>query len=136
MAGGKWIDGLKPKMAVAKAARVVLKVRLTAAEKLVRPAVEKAYEDVEHVHHLRVATRRAAAALRAFADALPAKPLKAAKRALKAIRQTAGNARDWDVLLETARKRRGLRFLIGHASGRRAAAQAALVEAAEEFADD
>jgi CHAD domain-containing protein len=55
-------------------------------------------EQVEHVHHLRVATRRALAALDAFHDVLPATRCTWFKKRLRHLRRAAGEARDLDVL--------------------------------------
>src|SRR5207248_2386197 len=95
-------------------------------------AVDKPHEDAEHVHQLRVGTRRAAAALRVFADALPHKLLKGTRRTLRRIRRAAGDARDWDVFLSAlpaakplaaAAAGPALDFLVGYAVGERTAAQ-------------
>jgi CHAD domain-containing protein len=51
----------------------------------------------ERIHKLRVAVRRATAALDAFAPCLPRRTFKRARRAVRDIRRTAGAARDWDV---------------------------------------
>ena len=52
------------------------------------------------VHQLRVATRRASAALDLFSDSVRRKDHRRWKRRLKLIRKTAGQARDLDVLIE------------------------------------
>jgi CHAD domain-containing protein len=140
MADGKWIQGLSPEMRVADAARVILAARFEVVRRTLPPAVEHPDDDPEHVHQLRVATRRAGAAVRVFAGCLPKKHRNAAKRYLRAIRRAAGDARDWDVFLvglmahqETAPAEAGpaLDFLLGYALGERSAAQARLVQAAE-----
>lgn len=139
MADGKWIAGLTPGMPVADAAKAVLAERFAVVRTALPLAAEHASENVEHVHQLRVGTRRAAAALRVFADALPGKPAKATRRALRAIRRAAGDARDWDVFLAMLPESKAfaaspaqpaLDFLAGYAFGERAAAQARLAEAA------
>lgn len=141
MADGKWIEGLTPGMSVADAAKATLVARFAVVRHFLPLAAEKSQEDVEYVHQLRVGTRRAAAALRVFADALPRKLLKATKRTLRRLRRAAGDARDWDVFLaslpsakplatETAKP--ALDFLIGYAIGERTAAQQRLIDAAAE----
>lgn len=139
MADGKWIDGLAPTAPVAEAARAALAARFAVVRHYLPLAVEKPYADIEHVHQLRVGTRRAAAALRAFAAAVPYKPYKDVKRALRALRRAAGDARDWDVFraaLEVAKpvtsSKPALDFLSGYAFGERAAAQLRLASAASE----
>ena len=99
MAEGKWITGLTPEMPADEAARVVLAVRLSAVRHHLLLASERAAEDVEHVHQLRVATRRAGAAVWIFRDLMVRKVLRDCKRTLRAVRRAAGAARDWDVFL-------------------------------------
>lgn len=55
-------------------------------------------EDAEHVHQLRVATRRALAAIDAFRAVLPEKHRAWFEKRLIRIRRAAGEARDLDVL--------------------------------------
>ncbi len=147
MAGGKWIPGLTADTPPADAARRVLTVRLELVRNLLPPALHEAEENPEHVHQLRVATRRARAALDIFADCLPPKAFKRAKRELRDLRRAASEARDWDVFLlslaerqrqPAARQRPGLDFLTGYALSRRLAAQDHLVAAGQEqpFASD
>lgn len=141
MADGKWIDGLTPATPVPDAARAVLAARFAVVRQFLPLAAEKPFESSEYVHQLRVGTRRAAAALRVFADALPGKPLKTARRTLRAVRRAAGDARDWDVFLAslpdakplaTSAGKPALGFLLGYAIGERNAAQARLVSTASE----
>jgi CHAD domain-containing protein len=138
MADDKWIRGLTGDMPLAAAARHVLAVRLGAVRDRLGLVRGPAADDVEHVHQLRVGTRRAAAAVRIFRDLQPKKLARRAKRALRDVRRSAGAARDWDVFLETiigrvasapAARRRGLDFLVGYAQGQRACA-ANLLQAA------
>ncbi len=132
MSDRKWIEGLRPETPLADAARQALRARLEAVRQALPPAVREADRDPEHVHRLRVATRRADAALRIFRASLPEKVFKAARRRLRRIRRAAGAARDWDVFLLSLVERRperpaaehaGLDFLTGYACGQRAAAQ-------------
>src|SRR5690242_19116005 len=105
MIDSKWIGGLTPDMPVHKAAEHVLEVRLGAVAYHLPLALEQAHEDPEHIHDLRVSTRRAAAALRIFADCLPAKVHKSSKKYLRRLRRSAGQARDADVFLTTVSAR-------------------------------
>jgi CHAD domain-containing protein len=132
VAQGKWLSDLTPTTLVADAARHVLTVRLEVVRDCLPPALEHADEDVEHVHQLRVATRRAGAALRIFSACLPEKAFRAARKALRRLRRAAGAARDWDVFLESLaalpwpasdKRRPALDFLVGFAVAQRAAAQ-------------
>jgi CHAD domain-containing protein len=142
MAGGKWISDLTAETPVADAARRALTVRLEVVRDYLPLALQQADEDTEHVHQLRVGTRRARAALDMFSLCLPPKTYKAAKRLLRGLRRAAGEARDWDVFLagllawegrKGTRERPGLDFLIGQAVALRVAAQAHLEEAAADY---
>src|SRR5262245_3086583 len=95
---GKWIAGLSSETPVSKAAREVLAVRLDAVNQTGGQAVE-AFTDPEAVHKLRVATRRARAALDMFAGALPRKALRRGRKTLRKLRRAAGAVRNLDVLL-------------------------------------
>src|SRR6267142_628767 len=141
MADGKWIQDLHADTPLADAARRVLAVRLEVVRDKLPLAVHKPDEDIEHVHHLRVGTRRAGAALEIFASCLPDKVHQKARKQLRRIRRAAGEARNWDVFLTTLqerakdrpeRERVGLDFLFGYAQGQRIAAQTRLEAAAFE----
>ncbi len=130
-------------MPLAEAARFTLERRLIAVRDRLPSAVFQSAADVEHVHQLRVSTRRAAAALRIFAECLPGRLLKKTRQSLRRIRRSAGEARDWDVSLDMvetrlnrapAKHRSGLIFLAGVAQSRRIAAQAFLLTAHAEEA--
>jgi CHAD domain-containing protein len=144
MGDEKWIEGLHSDMPAHEAAQLALAVRLGAVRDRLPDAVFRADDDVEHVHQLRVSTRRAAAALRLFADCMPERLAKKARKALREIRRSAGEARDWDVFLDMlqrrvgrapAKERRGLDFLVGVARGRREVAQERLRQAHDQKAD-
>jgi CHAD domain-containing protein len=131
MAEGKWIDGLHGHLPALEAARLVLAARLATVHDYLPLALHHA-EETEFVHQLRVATRRADAALKLFRDHLPDADFKAARKRLRSIRRAAGAARDWDVFaLEVTerlhtrpeKERAGLDCLFGLAQGRRASAQ-------------
>ncbi len=135
---GKWLRELRGDMPVVTAARQGLRARLTPVRDLLPPAIFQADDDPEHVHQLRVSTRRAGEALRIFAFCLPKKVYDKVRKQLRQVRRAAGAARDWDVFLEMLGQRRrkppanrqpGNDFLIGLAQGRRLAAQEELVAA-------
>jgi CHAD domain-containing protein len=145
MAEGKWISDLTPETPLAEAARHVLFVRLQVVKDYLPRAALEADHDIEYVHQLRVATRRADAALRIFVDCLPKKTHGKARRRLKMLRRAAGAARDWDVFLTDllareeeadATHRAGLDFLIGYALGQRCAAHADLEAVYRQQGDD
>jgi CHAD domain-containing protein len=137
MTAGKWIEGLSGSAAPADAARRVLAVRLEMVREYLPLAAHEPEKDPEHVHQLRVGTRRARAALDIFAGCLPAKVYKAARKQLRDVRRAAGQARDWDVFLAdltrrehrpSRRHRAGLDVVVGYALARRSVAQAHLEE--------
>jgi CHAD domain-containing protein len=143
MSDNKWIDGLEPDMPTHRAAGNVLEVRLGAVVHHLPLALAQADNDPEHVHQLRVSTRRAAAALRIFKDCLPGKVHKQVRKYLRRIRKSAGEARDADVFLMTLtarlprarpNERAGLDFLFGFGRHRRMAAQEHLRDANAEDA--
>jgi CHAD domain-containing protein len=139
MADGKWIPDLAPTTSLADAARHVLTVRLDVVRHHLPLALRKADQDIEHVHQLRVGTRRAGAALRIFSLCLPQKVYDASRRQLRKLRRAAGAARDWDVFIEMltdwgqgqgTRHRAGLDLLTGYATAQRELAQEHLSAAA------
>ncbi len=139
MADGKWIAELTADTPLIDAARLALRARMKAVGDYLPLAADDPPSDPEHVHQLRVATRRAAAALRIFASCLPGRAAKRARRRLRRLRRAAGAARDWDVFTldlltrfaeVPERERAGLDYLLGYAAGQRAAAQVQLVDTA------
>src|SRR4051794_10807466 len=97
MADSKWITDLAGEVPLAAAARQVLKARLATVADRLPDALFRAEDNLEHVHQLRVGTRRAGAAIRIFQSCLSAKTHKAIRKTLRKIRRAAGQARDWDV---------------------------------------
>jgi CHAD domain-containing protein len=132
MLDAKWIPGLHPETPLDKAAKRALAARLEVIHHFLPLAIDKSDDDPEYVHQLRVGTRRAAAAIDILAACLPSKTYKKARTQVRRLRQAAGEARDWDVLLlellqresaADARRRAGLDVLLGYARGQRVAAQ-------------
>jgi CHAD domain-containing protein len=137
---GKWIPDLTPTTSLADAARHVLTIRLDVVRHYLPLALHEADKDPEHVHQLRVATRRAGAALRIFSLCMTPKAYDASRRLLRKLRRAAGAARDWDVFLdmltswgasEGSRHRAGLDLLVGYATAQRESAQEYLCAAAD-----
>jgi CHAD domain-containing protein len=136
MADGKWIPNLRPTTPVADAARHALTLRLEVVRHYLPLAVHEYDKDVEHVHQLRVGTRRAGAALAIFSCCLPRAVTKRARKLLRRLRRAAGQARDWDVFLDSleALSRQPVRrshrpavdFLSGYALAQREIAQVSL----------
>jgi CHAD domain-containing protein len=132
MADEKWLAGLTGDMPAHEAAQKALSLRLGVVRDRLPAAVFHADDDIENVHQLRVGTRRAAAALRIFAACVPERLHKKTRKTLRALRRSAGEARDWDVFLDMLQsriakapsgQRRGLDFLLGFAHGQRVLAQ-------------
>lgn len=145
MADEKWIAGLTGDMPAHEAARLALDLRLGVVRDRLPAAVFHADDDIEHVHQLRVGTRRAAAALRIFASCLPERLHKKTRKSLRALRRSAGEARNWDVFLDMLQsrlakaplpQRRGLDLLLGFAHGQRVLAQEHLRQAFDANSDD
>jgi CHAD domain-containing protein len=130
---GKWIDGICAECAVADAASRSLDARLRTVIHWLPLAAYLHDQDVEHVHRLRVSTRRAIAALKLFGDSLPRGAARWMKKRLKKIRRAAGDARDLDVLAMRLSHDYGQRAdaIITLIAERRAAAQPAIVAVAQ-----
>lgn len=132
MADGKWIPEVTAATPVVDAARWVLSLRLEVVRNHLPLALREPGKDIEHVHQLRVGTRRAGAAVEIFARCLSDSAYKAIRHSLRRIRRAAGAARDWDVFLaglteekqaETASNQPGLDLLIGYGLAQRILAQ-------------
>lgn len=91
---------ISPDSPVRKAAQRALKDRLGEVHRLLAAATEDPHEDIEYVHRLRVATRRALAAISLFEELLPRRRARWMRKQLKRIRRAAGRARDLDVLAQ------------------------------------
>lgn len=138
MAESKWLMDLERDTPLPEAARRVLSARMGGIAERLALALAEWDKDPEPVHQLRVATRRTGAALDVFSVCLPGRIFDQARRRLRRLRRAAGAARDADVFQQwvSARSRRareeqraGLGYLLGFASGQRAAAQQNLVRA-------
>ncbi|MFG0276223.1 MAG: CHAD domain-containing protein [Phycisphaerales bacterium] len=96
-AGRKWVHGLDADAPAHKAARLVVDERLRRPTDLLGAAVAEIGHAPEAIHRLRVATRRAQAALDSFAPLLDKAARRKARRAMQRIRRAAGPARICDV---------------------------------------
>jgi CHAD domain-containing protein len=105
---GKWVD-IRPDDTVHHAARMSLEARLMAVVHFLPRAAFHSDQDIEHVHRLRVGTRRAMAALELYRDLLPRKRARWITKQLKKVRRAAGEARDLDVLAERFQREYGER---------------------------
>lgn len=95
----KWVEQVHAQDAVATAARITLELRLAAVAHYLHLAAKRPEETPEHVHQLRVYTRRSIAALSMYEDLLPDKQAKWFRKRLRRLRRAAGDARDLDVFL-------------------------------------
>ncbi|PAY20040.1 hypothetical protein CKO51_08050 [Rhodopirellula sp. SM50] len=95
---GKWVRLDTAEGCVATAARLTLSSRLAAVLYYLPRASSRSDASIEHVHQLRVSTRRVIAVLQLYQDVLPGKLARRMERQMKRIRQVAGVARDLDVL--------------------------------------
>jgi len=86
-------------LTVGQMAETTLRTRFDAVWTELRAACEMP-EHTEHVHRLRVATRRTLAAFDAFHAVIPAKRRGWFEKRLRRLRRTAGEARDLDVLTD------------------------------------
>jgi CHAD domain-containing protein len=132
---GKWIAAIRPDGSVCEAARVSLEARLATVVHYLPLAAYHAEQDREHVHRLRVATRRAIAALALYRDHLSRKPAKWVERRLKEARRAAGEARDLDVLSERLLReyREGAAKVVETIAIERAGVQPQIVKVCERF---
>ncbi len=96
----KWIDADSPDVPAQAVARRAIEARLHTVWDWLPLAAKDATDDIEYVHQLRVATRRAMATLEIFGDLLPPHRGQWYLKQLKRVRQAAGDARDLDVLTE------------------------------------
>jgi CHAD domain-containing protein len=105
----KWIQGVSPADRTIDVAVLTLQGRLGGVLSYLPLAAEKADEDVEYVHQLRVWTRRATAALRLYESLIPRRRCSWMKKQLKRVRRAANDARDCDVLIERLKKKQSSR---------------------------
>lgn len=120
----KWVRQIRYDDSVVTAARVTLKTRLAAVPHFLRLAAKHFDDTSEHVHQLRVSTRRSLAALRMYEAVLPKQDAKWFRKRLHQIRKAAGEARDLDVFLQRYEPHRGpdqVKFLRGLKRRRRKA---------------
>lgn len=96
---GKWIVFDRGDAPVARVAARTLRSRLHAVWTILPRACEPG-GDPEQVHQLRVATRRALAAIEAFDRLIPDKRRRWFEKQLRRLRRAAGEARDLDVLTD------------------------------------
>ena len=125
----KWIPASRDEPVFDVAERS-LRARLGAVEHFLPLAAHQAHESIEHVHQLRVWSRRATAAIRLYRDLCPWVRSGRVKKQLTKIRRAANDARDADVLLlrlEKDQNEPGAARLLERARKHRAQSQQPLV---------
>ncbi len=95
----RWVEGVSSDDRIRDVAARTLQGRLGAVLHYLPLAADRAEEDVEYVHHLRVWARRATAALRLYTDLIPRRRFSWMTKQLRRIRHAANDARDCDVLI-------------------------------------
>ena len=98
-ASDRWIVNDDHRLSVGQLAATTLRRRFDAVWTELRAACDMP-DHAEHVHQLRVATRRTLAAFDAFHAVIPAKRRAWFEKRLRRLRRTAGEARDLDVLTD------------------------------------
>lgn len=94
-----WIEGTFAEQALTATAALVLPQRLNLVAELAGQIAAKPRDiEPELVHKIRVASRRATAALRVFSDTVPRRRAKRLRRELRKVRRAANMARNLDVL--------------------------------------
>ena len=96
----KWIAEDSAGLPLAAVASQGIRARMAGIQYYLPRAAFLWEEDPEHVHQLRVASRRSAATIELFASLLPRKRLRGLLRQIKQIRRSADAARDLDVYLQ------------------------------------
>lgn len=94
----KWIADATPSHQASEVATLALRGRLDVVAHYLPLAAKRSEDDIEYVHQLRVATRRAMAAIDVFAPLLSETRAKKMFKRLRKIRRAGGAARDNDVL--------------------------------------
>ncbi|HTN03396.1 MAG TPA: CHAD domain-containing protein [Planctomycetaceae bacterium] len=132
MSSGKWNRKVDAGCPAGRAARCVLAERLEILEKRLADVLRAKCGNSEAVHQLRVASRRATAAVESFGVCLPHQQSRKLSSRVRSIRRAAGRIRDWDVLLLDLAQRvwqigaedaPGFDLLAGDSAARRSMAQ-------------
>ncbi|MCA9027797.1 MAG: CHAD domain-containing protein [Planctomycetaceae bacterium] len=125
-----WLKSVKPNDHIESVLRASLKSRIKAVRHFLTLASELSISETEPVHQLRVWTRRSAAAMRLYKPLLPHKKARALRQMLKRIRESAGPARDYDVLIDRYRNdadELNLNWMLKRLSEQRDKAQAEII---------
>jgi len=130
----KWIEIASPEVPASEVALKAIRLRVRAVQEILPLAAHEHERDIEHIHQLRVACRRADATLKAFRPLLGGKSASLQKW-LRRMRRAAGPARDLDVLLARMKKNPdndpSYAYLLARLSRHRSGAQKALLQVEE-----
>jgi CHAD domain-containing protein len=132
----RWIEETSPADRTLDVASCSLGQRLAAVQYYLPLAAEKADEDVEYIHQLRVWVRRTLAALKLYRDLLPRRKTAWLRRHLRRIHHAANEARDCDVLthrLNADRSHLAKQRFLEHIRAQRRQAQQPLIEIHEQL---
>jgi len=127
----KWIEIASPEVPASEVAVDAICLRVRYVQELLPLAAHEFQDDIEHIHRLRVACRRADATLKAFRPLLEDKS-DTLRKWLRRIRRAAGPARDLDVLLARLQKNQSddpnCVYLVARLVRHRSEAQQALLQ--------
>jgi CHAD domain-containing protein/uncharacterized protein Yka (UPF0111/DUF47 family) len=131
----KQLEGIGPDDKTIEVAVLTLRDRLEVVEHFLPLAAYEAEADVEHVHQLRVWTRRAAAALKLYSEFLPRHRTAWIEKQLRRIRRVANDARDCDVQIQRLSQAdpHSAANWLKHLQGERAKVQKPLVAVCEKM---
>jgi CHAD domain-containing protein len=93
-------------------------------------------DDIERVHHMRVATRRLRAAMEVFAPCFPAKEHRRLLKEVKRLADALGERRDPDVAIEELAGLRGVRPVIAELRGEQERGNGAVEAALQRVLDE
>jgi CHAD domain-containing protein len=97
---GKWVSGISGGQELGQVAEAVLDARLRAVWHWLVLSAERSDDDLEYVHQLRIACRRATQAVRLVGELLPDEAASPLCATLRRIRVAADAARNWDVMCQ------------------------------------
>jgi CHAD domain-containing protein len=133
----KWTAGISPNQPACEVAAGVLSARLKAVCQSLPLAAESSSEDVEYVHQLRIAARRAVEALRVFSGLIEEAQANPVRDRLRRIRLAADEARNWDVMAERFSHGGGIPSkIVEHIEARRREVQGPIVAVYQEIRAD
>lgn len=142
---GKWVDGITGEMPFPAALERVFRQRWQTLLDTLPHALDDDFHETEHVHAVRVASRRLIAALDLLAEFFPDLLLTELRDLAQKLRRTCGKARNFDVrkafldslLAElTSKQQPGVKFLRDRVASHRVAAQKILRRQLPKLADE